>query len=377
MTVLIGFAAHGCSTLCACVKTWPAHSYTVCNLTYLARSYTFNLYQRLSAARVIPPGVPGSAPVHIHVDVIRNSALSEALGGSCGTDGDIFARARERYDCVVISPGPGLPSRAADFGACADVIRGCGDDDLPLLGVCLGHQGIAEAFGGAVVHAPEVAHGLVSRVVHDGADELFAGIPQEFDAVRYHSWLAELPSPPATSLLRPIATTVEEGVTLLMAVRHVSRPVWGVQFHPESVCTEHGSTILTNFLTSALARRRDHVVSDTDMGARAEAIPLASGTSRVPEQRLSPVCESPCEQGGYRAKGSGVQLLFDHITVPVGDGLPTGSDIGAVLHAALVGDARQSFWLDSSMIAADNVPGGEYSFMGLVDSTSPRSKAVQ
>jgi para-aminobenzoate synthetase len=319
--------------------------------------------------------------VPIHVDVVRNSALSSALGGGDGGGGggDTFARVRARYDCVVVSPGPGLPSRAADFGACAEVILGCGGDDLPLLGVCLGHQGIAEAFGGVVVHAPEVAHGVVSRLVHDETDELFAGVPREFNAVRYHSWLAELPAPSATSLLRPIATTVEDGVTLLMAVRHVSRPMWGVQFHPESVCTDHGPTILTNFLTSALARRRDH--DAVGSGPCTDAPPpfLAAGTNCIPEHRRSQSNGAAASDGGAPSvdSNSGVQLLFDHISVPTGAKATKGRDVGAALHAALVGDARRSFWLDSSMIAADNVPGGQYSFMGLVDTASPRCKTVE
>ena len=111
---------------------------------------------------------------------------------------------------------------------------------MPLLGVCIGHQGLGALHGAAVVPAPEPVHGRLSAVLHDDAS-LFAGVPREFQAVRYHSLCVEQPLPDE---LRGIAWT-SDGV--LMALEHRDRPLWGVQFHPESVCTEHGRRLLANF----------------------------------------------------------------------------------------------------------------------------------
>jgi para-aminobenzoate synthetase len=141
------------------------------------------------------------------------------------------------YDNIVISPGPGTPVRRADFGVCRDVLRNA---TRPVLGVCLGHQGLVYMCGGTIAHAPEVMHGRISAVYHD-ASALFARIPQGFRAVRYHSLVAVAPLP---RTLRRTAWT-EDGV--IMAVEHVHRPQWGVQFHPESICTEFGARLLTNF----------------------------------------------------------------------------------------------------------------------------------
>jgi para-aminobenzoate synthetase len=142
------------------------------------------------------------------------------------------------FDAIVISPGPGHPAVARDFGVSADVIRRA---PVPVLGVCLGHQGIALEFGGTVSRV-EPAHGEVATVEHDGVDPLFHGLPSTFDVVRYHSLAVNEPLPPA---LRKIAWTPDGTV---MALRHVSRPVWGVQFHPESILTEYGGELLGNFL---------------------------------------------------------------------------------------------------------------------------------
>jgi para-aminobenzoate synthetase len=144
------------------------------------------------------------------------------------------------FDAIVISPGPGHPALPRDFGVSAEVIRRA---TVPVLGVCLGHQGIALEFGGAVERV-EPAHGQVCRIEH-GDDSLFVGVPPQFDAVRYHSLAVSEPLPPA---LRRIAWSSDG---MVMAVRHVSRPLWGVQFHPESILSEHGGTILGNFLKAA------------------------------------------------------------------------------------------------------------------------------
>ena len=149
----------------------------------------------------------------------------------------------DAYTHVILSPGPGRPERPGDFGICANLIATA---TIPLLGVCLGHQGICHVHGGTIGPAPHVRHGQTSPIHHDGTD-LFAGIPTPFEAVRYHSLTtATLPD-----TLEPTATT-DDGV--LMGVRHRTRPQWGVQFHPESIRTEHGHRLLANFLRQPRTR---------------------------------------------------------------------------------------------------------------------------
>lgn len=138
---------------------------------------------------------------------------------------------------IVISPGPGNPSEA---GISNEVIRQLGPR-RPLLGVCLGHQCIGEVFGGKVVRAPRLMHGKISPVYHYG-DDLFVGVPSPFEATRYHSLIVAEPLPPD---LQSTAFT-KEGE--LMGLRHRTYPIYGVQFHPESILTNHGKQILKNFL---------------------------------------------------------------------------------------------------------------------------------
>lgn len=147
-------------------------------------------------------------------------------------------------DAIVLSPGPGHPGNRRDFGICSDILGGV-SPFVPTLGVCLGHQGIAQGYGGRVVRAQRIMHGKASMVEHDSS-ALFDGVPSPFLAGRYHSLIVEACSLP--SELKVTAVTKEGEV---MGIRHREHPIEGVQFHPESVLTPQGKSILANFLRSA------------------------------------------------------------------------------------------------------------------------------
>ena len=146
------------------------------------------------------------------------------------------------YRAVLVSPGPGRP---ADAGASIEVVRAAAAAGIPLLGVCLGHQAIAEAFGATVAHAPELMHGMTSLVHHDDG-ALYRGLADPFAATRYHS-LAIVPETLPDELV--VTSRTAEGV--IMGIAHRSAPLQGVQFHPESILTEGGHLLLGNWLTTA------------------------------------------------------------------------------------------------------------------------------
>ncbi|HEX6782239.1 MAG TPA: aminodeoxychorismate synthase component I [Solirubrobacterales bacterium] len=259
-------------------------------------SFTYNLFQLLAE-------VNGREPL-----VVRNDEASwEELE-------------RLEFDNVVVSPGPGRPERAADFGVCAEAIRRC---ERPLLGVCLGMQGLGWVEGGTVERAPRPLHGRVVSVEHDGS-RLFAGIPSPFEAVRYHSLALAHPLPPS---LREVATC--DGVP--MAVEHRERPQWGVQFHPESIATEHGARLLTNF--------RDLTTP---------SLPLACSFSGSRNKK---------EQANERLR-LGVRRL---------ECAPESE----TAFVSLYGGSEHAFWLDSSR------PGerGRFSFMG--DGSGPLAEVIE
>ncbi|WP_439643294.1 anthranilate synthase component II [Gemmatimonas sp.] len=143
-------------------------------------------------------------------------------------------------EAIVVSPGPCSPKEA---GISVDVIRRYGGA-IPLLGVCLGHQAIGEAYGGDVVRASRVMHGKMSRLVHDGTG-LFQDVPSPFGVMRYHSLVVKRETLPACLQVTAVAT---DDATEIHALQHREHPVWGVQFHPESILSEHGRTLLMNFL---------------------------------------------------------------------------------------------------------------------------------
>ena len=260
-------------------------------------SFTFNLFQLIAE-------VNGEEPV-----VVRNDGATwEELAGW-----DV--------DNIVISPGPGRPERPADFGVCASAIRHA---DVPVLGVCLGHQGLGHLSGGEVVHAPEVMHGRLSAVYHDGS-ALFEGIPQGFEVVRYHSLCLSEPLP--ESLERTAWT--EDGV--VMGVAHRERPAWGVQFHPESICTSYGVKLLENFreLTRAAGRGRARAATTeptrTIVPGRSEVTAPASPTAELLTRRLEREIDP--------------EVAFTH----------------------LYADDPHAFWLDSSR---GGDPMSRFSFLG-------------
>lgn len=146
---------------------------------------------------------------------------------------------RERFDGVLLSPGPGTPERA---GVCVDMVRHCADSGLPVFGVCLGMQSMVVAYGGVVGRAPELLHGKTSEVLHEEKG-VFAGLPSPFTATRYHSLTADPAEVPAV-----LEVTARTSDGTIMGVRHRDLPVEGVQFHPESVLTEHGHLMLANWL---------------------------------------------------------------------------------------------------------------------------------
>lgn len=207
-------------------------------------SFTYNLYQLIGEVCGRPP------------TVVRNDVQWSQL-------------MLDEYDAVVISPGPGRPDRARDFGISARVIVESG---LPTLGVCLGHQGIAQMFGGSVRHAPEPMHGRTSKVRHNGID-LFKGLSSPMSVVRYHSLIVE----DTPTDLEEIAWT-DEG--LVMAVRHRTAPIWGVQFHPESIGTEFGTELMSNFRDLALAPTRRRRI---ELPARSSYVVKSRVLSNFPE----------------------------------------------------------------------------------------------
>ncbi|MCM3661173.1 aminodeoxychorismate/anthranilate synthase component II [Georgenia satyanarayanai] len=179
----------------------------------------------------------------------------EQLGASTVVQRNDAVTADPRdFDGVLVSPGPGTPKEA---GASLEVIERCAEHRVPMLGVCLGHQALGELFGGTVTHATELMHGKTSPVEHDGSG-VFAGLPTPFTATRYHSLAVD-----AATVPEDLVVTATTAGGVVMGLQHRELPLHGVQFHPESVLTEHGHRLLANWLA---------VTGDAEAPARSEGM---------------------------------------------------------------------------------------------------------
>lgn len=293
-------------------------------------SYTYNVYQMLSVVRV----ETGEGPIGVQVDVVEN-------------DRPIGVQDLGHYNAIVLSPGPGTPENASDVGLCRDILQLC--EDVPVLGVCLGHQALAYAHGCKVRKAPVPFHGRLSRVVFPrGGDVsgLFAGIPArgggDFDVVRYHSLVAEEDGLP--DCIVPLAWTEpdeeSDGRRLIMALMHKDRPHYGVQFHPESICTSYGAAIFENFVRIALGRRGQNWPD--------RSLPVPSG-----------------ERIGRRVRGPSGARLHDRT---FDEGLWVNvcaiqSEETVCTESLFLGCCcgEDTFWLDSSNLSYS---GARFSYMG-------------
>ncbi len=261
-------------------------------------SFTFNLYQLIAK-------INGELPI-----VIRNDQV------------DFQALAQLEFDNIIISPGAGNPSEPRNFGICDQVIQRY---QKPILGICLGHQGIGHGFGGKIIHAPEVRHGRISQIYHHGSD-LFQGIPDPFSAVRYHSLIVEQSSLP--ECLEVTAWTCDR---LIMGLKHRHRLIWGVQFHPESICTDYGDQLLANFrdITRSL---------NSNLKPRSPQIPAIGS-------KLQTSCSKEFTKRFAKIFTKKLAIALDPEQVFVN----------------LYGEQPYAFWLDSSRIEPNL---SRFSFMG-------------
>jgi para-aminobenzoate synthetase len=248
-------------------------------------SYTYNVFHLLAAAS-------GEEPMVVNNDAVSWRVLT-----------------RMDFDAIVLSPGPGHPSRWHDFGVCRDILS---HSEVPVFGICLGHQGIGNLLEGTVNRAPMAMHGRLSRVMHEGKG-LFKGVPQGFSVVRYHSLAITTPPGPEGS----IVAWSDDGV--VMGVEHTKRPIWGVQFHPESISTEYGRKIAENFFELAA----QHRCEGERPAGRATIAPRSARREPAPQPA------EPCELE-LRMRTIQGQAPTEHV------------------YERLFADAESSFWLDSA-----------------------------
>lgn len=192
-------------------------------------SFTFNLYQYIGE-------ILKTRHEQFVIDVVRNNEVT------------LQEIEEKNYDRIIISPGPGNPAEVKYFGICAEVITEIGKK-TPVLGVCLGMQGMAHYFGGKVVKAKLPKHGKTSTISHDGKG-VFAGLPQNIEVMRYHSLTVDTNQVPESM---EITATAQDGGEI-MGLRHKAFPIEGIQFHPESFATEAGKKMLENFLFRSSSR---------------------------------------------------------------------------------------------------------------------------
>jgi len=261
-------------------------------------SYTYNVFHLLA-------GVSGEEPIVVDNDAVSWRALS-----------------RWDFDAIVLSPGPGSPRRWHDFCVCNDILR---YSEIPVLGICLGHQGLGQMLAGKVSSAPEAMHGRLSRI-HHGDDGLFAGIPQGFPVVRYHSLAITDMGPDGN-----ITAWADDGV--VMGIEHRRRPMWGVQFHPESVATEHGARLVENFY--GLARK---LRSPRWRGAKRPP-PAPAAAAHGKDEAARPVSAPHNESIADPATVDGGVLRLR--TIP-------GEPSTEAIFERLFGEAEHAFWLDSA-----------------------------
>jgi para-aminobenzoate synthetase len=252
-------------------------------------SYTYNVFHLLAAAA-------GEEPVVVNNDAVSWRVLS-----------------RSDFDAIVLSPGPGRPERWHDFGVCRDILR---YSEIPVLGICLGHQGIGNLLEGGVSTAPMAMHGRLSHVRHSDSG-IFEGIPQDFSVVRYHSLAITGPPGPEGH----VTAWADDGV--VMGIEHTKRPIWGVQFHPESIATEHGRAIAENFY--AMAARLRNKPHPRTAGRRADNPPMAGENG-------------PSTPAGREAAETSMRLRLREIE---------GEAPTEALFERLFADEENAFWLDS------------------------------
>ena len=190
-------------------------------------SFTFNLYQSVGEILLMEN-------IKFTLDVFKNNQIS------------INDIKKKKYDKIIISPGPGDPSDTSYFGICKDVIEKLGKY-IPILGVCLGMQGIAYVFGGKVIKSTKPMHGKTSAITHNGKN-LFVNLPQNIEVMRYHSLVVDKKSLPKCLKITAVSKDVKKEI---MGLRHKAYPIEGIQFHPESFATEGGRLLLTNFLLTS------------------------------------------------------------------------------------------------------------------------------
>jgi para-aminobenzoate synthetase len=249
-------------------------------------SYTYNVFHLLAAAS-------GEEPMVVNNDAVSWRVLS-----------------RSDFDAIVLSPGPGRPERWHDFGVCRDILR---YSEIPVLGICLGHQGIGNLLEGDVTSAPMAMHGRLSHVRHSDTG-LFEGIPQDFSVVRYHS--LAITSPPGPE--GHVTAWADDGV--VMGVEHTSRPIWGVQFHPESIATEHGRAIAENFYA---------------MASRLRGVPPRENSGR----RADKWTNTPLIGPSAPDRETAMRLRLREVE---------GEASTEALFERLFGEAENAFWLDSA-----------------------------